>query len=225
MKSKFFAATQTGSFDGKRAGELQLFLRDYVMLVVPESNIEDWRVNDGVADARNLGPKSALPSVWETGDRRLHHFACYVRCGCESAVVEVDFVLQGGDHINLMSAKCWAPRETAWVVADAVERALSSIFAWEEIPLIVGMFRKLPRKSRYSVESTLEGTVSITTTNSSIELRTSDGSLLDAADFAGRPSPHLALEAYAIDWTRVLNAAGVRHSSDGENVGQLQAAA
>ena len=207
----YFHSVEKGTFAGKPAGELQRFIRDYVMVALPDSAIDDWRTNDHMPLDRALGPSSTLPAGRDNTDSGIFANACFLREGNESDVVEINFQLRDGTLLNLMSAKSWQSRENGWRVCDAVDLALSSIFGWEEIPLIVNMYRKLPRKAWWSVASTLQGQVTIECTESSIELRCADGSLLDSADFTGQASAHLAVEAYAKDWMRVLTSGGVAH--------------
>lgn len=212
MKSNpYFQAVEKGTFAGKLAGELQRFIRDYVMVVLPDSAIDDWRTNDHMPLDRALGPSSTLPAGRDNTDSGIYANACFLREGNESDIVEINFLLRDGKLLNLMSAKSWQGRENGWRVCDAVDLALSSIFGWEEIPLIVNMYRKLPRKAWWSAESTLQGEVTMVCTDSSIELRCADGSPLDSADFTGQPSAHLAVDAYVKDWVRVLTVGGVAH--------------
>ncbi|MGF6440479.1 hypothetical protein [Paraburkholderia youngii] len=210
-RNPYFQAVEKGTFAGKPAGELQSFIRDYARVVLPEGSIDDWRTNDHMPLDRVLGPSSTLPDGRDSTDSGIYGNACFLREGTESDVVEINFQLRDGTFVNLMSAKCWQSREIGWRACDAVDLALSSIFAWEEIPLIVSMYRKLPRKAWWSAKSTLQGEVTITCTGSTVDLRTADGSSLDSADFSGQSSAHLAVEAYVNDWVRVLSVAGVAH--------------
>lgn len=204
MKTTYFSAVRKGTLAGKNAGELQKFIEKYVQILFPEDCFEWWDTNVRNPNKVDLKPDSILPSQYDS-ENGIHHFACYVREGNESEIVEVAIVLRNGSLANLMTGKLFARREVCWQMCDAIDQALRVIFHWEEIPQIVDISAKVPRQYSYSMEASIAGPVSIEASERTFSVKTQDGTVLDQVDFSEHgESAKWAVAAYADDWKRVL---------------------
>lgn len=204
MKTPYYTAVRKGTFAGQPAADLQKFIEDYVRIVFPETEFAWWNVNERHGDKQHLSPRSTLPTV--TCDvAGVHHFAVYVREGGESEIIEVGFVLRDGTLVNLMTGKTFDHRVTCWKIADAIETALRSIFAWEEIPEIVELAAKVPRKHSWGTEAAIFEPVCIEQGAHTLTVRTQGGTVLDLRDFSEKgDNARFSVQAYAEDWKRVL---------------------
>ncbi|AJZ56184.1 hypothetical protein [Paraburkholderia fungorum] len=201
--NQFFRAVRRGTFGGQKAGLLQQWIESYVRTLFPEAGIEWWSCND-YGGPKDLKKDSPLP-VAGVKPEDIHHFACYVRDGNESPMIEVSFILKNGDMLNLTTAKIFDNRTTCWQIAHAIERALHSIFAYEEIPEIVDLAAKLPRKASWSHETDITEPVHIDKSASTFTVRTGSGRVIDQRDFheTGEGAIY-RVEAYVEDWKTVL---------------------
>ena len=196
---KYFAAVSKGTFAGQKASVLLKWLELYVRTLFPENGIYWWSDNQYMQPPA-LKADSILP-----GPSDIYHFACYVFRGNESPMIDIDFVARGGVHSNLTTIKIFAATEMCWQITAALEEALFSIFFYEEIPQIVEMSKKLPRKHEWYDETCLTEHVHIDRTQHSVIVRTTGGTVLDERDFSELgEGAHYAVDAYVADWTTVL---------------------
>lgn len=208
MKSRYFQAVRKGTFAGLPAGALVAWLEIYIQILFPENGIEWWSDNQYAKVSVAYLSDSELPDA-----REIHHFACYVRTGNESPIIEVNIVPKEGTARCLTTIKLFESREVCWKMCDAIEEALESIFTWNEIPLIVEMLAKLPRSHRWSLASSLAEPVICLKTPIDFSVRTQGGTLIDATSFEDVPPAAVAHAVNAVeqDWRRLLAACGVDH--------------
>jgi hypothetical protein len=209
---RFFRAVRSGTFGGQNAGVLQQWIQSYVRTLYPEAGVEWWSCNE-YGGPTDLKKDSPLP-VTGTRPEHIHHYACYVRTGNESPMIEVSFVLKNGEMLNLTTAKIFDNRSTCWEICHAIERALDSIFSYEQIPEIVDLAAKLPRKTSWSNEANISEPVHVEQTTTSLSVKTASGRMIDQRHFAehGDAAKHY-VEAYAEDWKKVLINAHVAMSA------------
>lgn len=201
--NQFFRAVRSGSFGGQKAGPLQKWVESYVRTLFPEAGIEWWSCNE-YGGPKDLKKDSPLPATG-TSPEHIHHYACYVRTGNESPIIEVSFVLKNGDMLNLTTAKIFDNRSTCWEICHAIERALDSIFSYEQIPEIVDLAAKLPRKAWWSNEADISEPVHVEQTTTTLAVRTTSGRIIDQRDFAEHgAAAKYYVESYAEDWKKIL---------------------
>lgn len=202
QKTKFFHATrsQTSSVGDGTVGALLAWLKKYVDVLFPENGIEYWSDNQ-YGGENDLKPADRLPGVAER-----NHVACYVRQGrSEGLIICVDLVLRDGTLKPLSWVKTFGSEDESWLIARAVSAALESILFWEDLPEIVSMADKLPRKYSWHRESSLAEVVAIAATDVSVRIATPSGILLEERDWSGKgESAKYYVEAIVADWKTVL---------------------
>ncbi|WP_321935501.1 hypothetical protein [Paraburkholderia sp. J8-2] len=205
-RNPFFQAVRRGTFAGQPAGKLVNWLAKYIQVLFPEDGVEWWSDNQFARLADGYRADTELP-----GAAAIHHFACYVRTGNESPIIEVNIVPKDGAPRSLTTVKLFARREVCWKMCDAIALALDSIFSWEEVPLIVEMFEKLPKRHSWSIESCLAESVVCEKTPNSFTVRTETGTPIDAVKFDDKQpeTARYAVAAVEHDWLKVLGICSV----------------
>lgn len=211
MKNKHFNAVRRGTFGGQSASVLQQWIQRYIKALFPEWEFYWWNTNERSDSAHCLKPGAVLPAMGcDSG--AIAHFACYVHSGSnEGEMVEVAFVLRTGQMLNLMTGKSFQTREECCLMATAIETALDHIFGYHEIPEIVDLAAKIPRKYSWGGESRLAGPVQVQVGDRTLKVIDASGLVLDDRDFDHvEGTAKYAIEAYAKDWRRLLEVAQVK---------------
>lgn len=205
MKSKkwFNAITTKAVVGDGTAGDLLIWLEQYVNLLFPENGIEWW--SDNRYSERGIKSFTQFPSGLKDC-RDMYHFACYVHRGsCEGAIVEVLAVFREGGYRNLTSIKSFGSDEENWQIAAALNSVLDSLYGYEELPSIVSFSQKLPRKYASSRETSLTETVTVERCNNKISVTTAGGVILDQHDMTDKGvNAKFHIDPIQKDWITVL---------------------
>ena len=142
MQTKYCHAvrkmTQIG--DGSRR-DMASWLEKYCNALFPENGIEYVTTED-----RTGGPSKPVPGVMD-----VHHVAVYWHDGnCEGRIIRVALCLKDQSFFEIAYMKLFSPVEECMELTRALNEAVASMVIWEEEPLLVGMFTKVPK--RYSYE-------------------------------------------------------------------------
>lgn len=211
MRTKFFRAVRKGNVVGDgTAGALIDWLQLYINLLFPDNGIEYWADNE-----RGYGPGlrrfQPVPAPGRE-DGQFHHVACYVRDGnCEGKIIHVAFILQADRLLELAWIKSFGSEEECSQIAMAIRHALDSILIWEEIPEIVDMAIKVPKKYRWERKAMSDvGKVTITRDQCSIKVQGENGVVYEDRSWeeCGQ-NAIFAVDAMVTDWPVVLKSMGV----------------
>ena len=218
MKSRFFNAVTKAPFVGDgTVGDLVDWLETYVNVLFPENGAEyfaDYR--HGGSNCLKRFQKVPLSVCTDEG---FHHEAVYVREGNESKIIEVSLYLRNDIYKSLTFVKMYGPVEDTWMVARALSEVLHSICTWEEIPELVDMARKLPKKYSSSRESSLSEEVLICASSHTLTVTTASGLVLDSRSWKEDGSnAHFSVEPRVKDWITVLTNMKVRFKVQKETV-------
>jgi len=207
-----FNAFTNNVFTGQgAAGELQKWLEKMVNILFPQNGIEYWSDNRG-RERPHLKPFQELPRAGR-GSEDVDHAVGYVRLGrSEGRMIEVGLMLNGGVFQSLAWAKSFGPEDECWQIARACTKALEHIFLFEEVPAIVQLSEKLPRRYAGSREVAVAGKVTIAVEPSAFTVTAANGLALDRQDFPGnREVAAHHINAYVKDWCTVLANLNVEH--------------
>jgi len=200
MSTKFFhAVTHSGKVESGTVGALADWLEQYANVLFPNNSIEYWAATD------NIKREAILPVVSskETG---IHHVACYPRTGSsEGRILEVGLYLRNSTIQSVGWAKTFGGADETWMIARAISDALEEIFYWGNIPEIVDMANKMPRKYSWDRKTSLQENVIMQVSEDAIKVSTPSGLVLDDRNWSehGKAAKHY-VEARANDWTTVL---------------------
>ena len=101
--------------------------------------------------------------------------------------------------------KLFSPVEECMELTRALNEAVASMVIWEEEPLLVGMFTKVPK--RYSYERHADPSVGLwleQEKHSASVINTDTGEKIDEITTAGSATDELRVKAWVQDWTTVL---------------------
>ena len=208
MKKSFFNAviSNTKVVGDGTVGQLIEWLEMYVNALFPENGIEYWA--DNRAGGKNaLRRSDTVPTADNCqSDESVHHVGCYVREGtCEGRIIEVLLYLRGGVYKNLVWIKSFGGADECWMIARAIDNALSSILFWHEVPEIVDMARKMPRQYAWYRETTLREEVTLLSSPDRILVSTPSGLVLDDRSWVNEgTNAHFYVESRVADWVTVL---------------------
>ena len=210
---KFFNAVRPGMHIGDGTTRaLVLWIERYINVLFPDNGIEYWAEHRfGEPDAFKFDDPA--PTAARQGQAAHLHVACYVRHGGEANIIEVAFFTQPNNMKYLTFAKCFGDDDESWKIAQAVSTALDSIVYCHEIPEIVDMAEKLPRKFSWMRETTLIEEVGIYATPSSLNISAPKFGLIDNKDWATEgANARFSVQAYLQDWKTVLESMGAKFS-------------
>lgn len=216
MRTKFFRAVRKGNAVGDgTAGALIDWLEQYINLLFPDNGIEYWADNER-GYGSGLRRCQPVPAAGHE-DGQIHHVACYVRDGsCEGTIIHAAFVLQADKLSELAWIKSFGSEEECYQIAKAIRHALDSILIWQEIPEIVDMAIKVPKKYRWERKAMGNvGKVTIARDQYSIKVLGENGVVYEDRSWkeCGQNAV-FAVDAFVADWEIVFKSMGVMFSVD-----------
>lgn len=202
LKFKFFAPT---NLTGKPYSELRSWIEDLVRALFPDNGIEYWADPEHLArkpgDTEELTPKEGRPA-WVS---QVQVSVCHG--SNEGRRIDVSLKLRDGSHRTVTWAKSFGSGDKCWAIARVISEALELVFHYEEQPLIVDLYRALPREHRWLSTVSIPGGVTLIRDHSSVSIFLPGHVLLSRRDFGGRPEGRKPyMDAYQADWLTVLQA-------------------
>jgi len=135
-----------------------------------------------------------------------HHVAAYAYTGgSEGERVVVDLRLRDGTSVNLATAKTFG--NDSWEIARSVSEAIESLYSYKELPLIVDLWRSLPKASFSSDYIDIEDLPAIIESNDTQMNVYLNGDLIVEYDFSGEDNAEYKLEPIKLDWIKLLSQA------------------
>lgn len=215
----FHAVTKAKVIGDGTVGDLVDWLERLINVLFPENGIEY------MGDNRHNGPNALkrFQPVPGNGckDEDVHHVFSYARQGgCEGRIIEVGFHLRDGTYRSLTWIKTFGNEDETWLIARALSHVLDSIWGYEEVPEIVTMADKMPRKQRWHRETSLGDEVSVIATPFSLTVKTETGLVLDNRSWAGEgKNAKFCVESRVKDWETVLTNMKAKFKLVQENTG------
>lgn len=202
----FHTVAQGKTIGNGTVTELVTWLENYINLLFPNNGIEWWSYND-------QGVSQGFKGSEQVPDHTtIHHFACYARQGnSEGNIIETVFSMRDGTFVRLCSAKNFGGATESLEISVAISVALNSIYFYHEVPELVSMSQKVPRRYNWERQTSLTEPVYLVCKHDSITIRTKSDVLFHR-DFTETPDHFQlqAIEAIRKDWIKVLTNMGAR---------------
>ena len=204
MKSMFNATCNTNVVGDGTVGQMVSWLEKFVNVLFPENAIEYFADNQ-YGRGRCLTRDERVPGAGLTDDD-VHHVACYVREGSnEGRVIEVCLCLRSEVFKSLTWIKTFGSADECWLIARAIDAALTSIIFWSEVPELVTMADKLPRASWWNRVTSLQDEITIRSSPDSVLVSTDTGLVLDSRSWTTQQTfAGSNVKAVVKDWITIL---------------------